>query len=58
MPEGPQVLYAYTYASYEYVYNYTSGSDYEIISYGADGSPGGVDEDADLSSKTINQDGP
>jgi general secretion pathway protein G len=37
----------------DYMYNYASGSDFEIISYGADGAPGGIDEAADLSSKTI-----
>lgn len=39
----------------EYVYNFAGSGQYEIISYGADGAPGGVDEAADLSSKTINQ---
>ena len=38
----------------DYVYNYGSGRDFEIISYGADGAPGGTEENADLSSKTIN----
>jgi general secretion pathway protein G len=38
----------------DYVYNYTSGRDFEIISYGADGAPGGTEENSDLSSKTIN----
>jgi len=41
---------------HEYVYQF-NGSDYEIISYGADGAPGGQDEAVDLSSKTINQAG-
>ncbi len=41
----------------EYMYNYVSGSDFEIISYGADGAPGGSDEATDLSSKTINSQG-
>ncbi len=40
-------------------YEYTAGSgranDYEITSYGADGAPGGVEVNEDLSSKTINQ---
>ncbi|RMG13665.1 MAG: type II secretion system protein GspG [Planctomycetota bacterium] len=39
------------------VYEYRPGSgrsgDFEIISYGADGAPGGVEAAADLSSKTI-----
>lgn len=38
----------------EYTYNYQSGSRFEIISYGADGAPGGQDETSDLSSRTIN----
>ncbi len=40
-------------------YEYTAGSgranDYEIISYAADGAPGGIEINEDLSSKTINQ---
>lgn len=40
----------------EYQYQIV-GNEYEIISYGADSSPGGVDEAEDLSSKTINQQG-
>lgn len=39
----------------DYIYNYGGGSNFEIISYGADGAPGGTDEAVDLSSKTINQ---
>ena len=39
----------------DYIYNYSGGSNFEIISYGADGAPGGTDEATDLSSKTINQ---
>lgn len=39
-----------------YVYNKLSGSDYEIISYGVDGAPGGSDLDADISSKTMTSD--
>lgn len=39
----------------EYAYQFSGGSDYEIISYGADGSPGGAEEDADLSNKTMGQ---
>ena len=39
----------------EYQFNYSGGSEFEITSYGADGSPGGSDEATDLSSKTINQ---
>lgn len=31
----------------------TDGSDFEIISYGADGSPGGSDAAADISSKNL-----
>lgn len=38
----------------EYVYQFSGGGQYEIISYGADGAPGGTDEGADLSSRTIN----
>lgn len=42
-------------------YEFTAGSgragDYEITSYGADGAPGGVEVNEDLSSKTINQQG-
>lgn len=34
-----------------YVYTRISGRDWEIISYGADGTPGGVGEAADLSTK-------
>lgn len=41
----------------DYVYTFSGGNDYEIISYGADGGPGGTDEDTDLSNKTINQTG-
>ncbi len=36
-----------------FVYNKISGSDYEIISYGVDGTPGGNELDADISSKTM-----
>lgn len=35
-----------------YIYE-SSGSSFEIISYGADGLPGGVDEDADITSKNL-----
>lgn len=35
-----------------YIYESDGGS-YEIISYGADGLPGGVDENADISSKNL-----
>lgn len=38
----------------DYIYNFSGGSQYEIISYGAMGAPGGTDEEADLSSRTIN----
>lgn len=34
-----------------YVYRKISGKDFEIISYGADGAPGGEDDDRDISSK-------
>ena len=37
----------------EYVYKLTGSSDYEIISYGADGSPGGSGYEADISSKNL-----
>ncbi len=42
----------------QYTYQYNGRGDFEITSYGADGAPGGVDEAADLSSKTINQNEP
>lgn len=38
----------------DYIYNFSGGGQYEIICYGADGGPGGVEEGTDLSSKTIN----
>ena len=38
----------------EYQYRYEVGSRFEIVSYGADGAPGGQDEGTDLSSRTIN----
>ena len=38
----------------EYVYRYEGEGRFEIVSYGADGEPGGQDETADLSSRTIN----
>jgi general secretion pathway protein G len=41
----------------EYMYERRSGSDHVVISYGADGAPGGDAETADLDSKTINQQG-
>jgi general secretion pathway protein G len=37
----------------EYVYDYAGGRDFELISYGADQAPGGVDQDSDLSSRTL-----
>ncbi len=37
----------------EYVYILGPSSDWEIITYGADGSPGGVEDAADLSSRTL-----
>lgn len=38
----------------EYIYEYRSGSRFEIKSLGADGSSGGQDEASDLSSTSIN----
>jgi len=32
----------------DYVYEYRSGSKYQIVSYGADGTPSGAEEDQDL----------
>jgi general secretion pathway protein G len=40
----------------EYLYQRT-GRQVELISYGADGAPGGVDEDADLSSTALLHEG-
>jgi type II secretion system protein G len=37
----------------EYVYSYFSPTQWVVLSFGADGKPGGDDEDADLSSRTI-----
>jgi len=34
-----------------YVYRSTNGSEYELLSYGADGAPGGDGEDADISAR-------
>jgi general secretion pathway protein G len=39
----------------QYVY-ISDGSDFEIISYGADGQPGGEGKNADISSKAIEKD--
>lgn len=39
-----------------YEYKKHSSRDIEIISFGAGGAPGGTDEEADLSSKTIGKD--
>ncbi len=39
----------------EYVYGYEGEGRFEIVSYGADGAPGGQDETADLSSRTIHR---
>lgn len=50
LPEGPPQDPWNT----AYVYVRTEGGSYEILSEGADGQPGGDDEDADLSSLTIN----
>ncbi|MEO0264506.1 MAG: type II secretion system major pseudopilin GspG [candidate division WOR-3 bacterium] len=41
---------------YVYISPAPDGSDYEIISYGADGEPGGSGKDADISSKEIEKD--
>ena len=41
----------------EYMFERGSGSEYAVISYGADGAPGGEAETADLDSRTINQQG-
>jgi len=38
-----------------YQYSYRGGSDFELVSYGADGASGGVEEDVDLSSSTIRE---
>jgi general secretion pathway protein G len=38
----------------EYQYRYEAGARFEIVSFGADGAPGGVEETQDLSSSTIN----
>lgn len=35
----------------DYIYRRLSSTDFEIISYGMDGQPGGQDDDADISSK-------
>lgn len=37
----------------EYMYTLEGSRNYEIVSYGADGSPGGTDIDADISSKDL-----
>ena len=37
-----------------YEYEYRSGGKYRVVSYGADGQPGGEEEDRDLDSDTIN----
>ena len=41
----------------EYMYERGSGSEYSVISYAADGAPGGDAEAEDLNSRTINQQG-
>ena len=41
---------------YYYVSPAQNGKDYEIISYGADGEPGGTGKDADISSSDITED--
>ena len=38
---------------YVYIVPGSKGADYEIISYGADGEPGGEDENADISSLVL-----
>lgn len=40
----------------EYIYTAESGSEYEIISYGGDGQPGGEGLNADVSSKNLRGD--
>ncbi len=40
-----------------YVYKLEGSRDFEIISYGADGQPGGDGIDADISSKDLSEDG-
>jgi len=40
----------------EYIYKLEGSRDYEIISYGADGQPGGSGIDADISSKNLSED--
>jgi general secretion pathway protein G len=37
----------------DYIYTLEGSRNYEIISYGADGAPGGSDIDADISSKNL-----
>jgi general secretion pathway protein G len=36
-----------------YVYTLEGSSNYTILSYGADGAPGGQDDDSDISNKSI-----
>lgn len=38
-----------------YVYACENGKDFTIVSYGADGVPGGTDEDADISSDALKE---
>lgn len=37
----------------EYYYEYRSGGKYNLVSYGADGQPGGEEEDTDLDQDTV-----
>jgi general secretion pathway protein G len=39
----------------EYAYARNGGPDWEVVTYGADGEPGGIDAAEDLSSRTILQ---
>lgn len=40
----------------DYIYKLEGSRDFEIISYGADGQPGGTGVDADISSKNLGED--
>ena len=40
---------------YQYVYPGTHGREYDILSYGRDGKPGGEGPDADITSYTLDQ---
>jgi general secretion pathway protein G len=41
----------------DYVYEYRSGSQYQLVSYGGDGQPGGDEEDADIDLDTLRNQG-